>query len=135
LSQTVPVIYCARYAPVRSGTPRAIGACGQGTATNDQGNPTAMGILHSPALLWTAAAIQVVGLVSAWMARVSERTRQEAFFQRLFFVCLIVVGLTTIAAVWLRLACWLVSAVTFALMVLAATCDFGSRDRRGVWEW
>jgi len=74
---------------------------------------------------WGLGAILVLGLLSAWMTRLSEGSR---FWHRSFFVCLLFVGLATIASSELGAACWISSGTTFSLMVLTATCDFGRED-------
>ena len=70
------------------------------------------------------AAVQVLGLASAWLARLSENSRRQSSCQWLFLACLALVGGSTIVALGLGSGCWLVCGATFSLMVLAVTCDF-----------
>jgi hypothetical protein len=76
-------------------------------------------------------AVQVLGLASAWLTRLSERSRRQAPCQCLFLACLALVAGSTIVALGLGSGCWLVCGTTFSLMVLAVTCDF-SRSREAV---
>ena len=51
-----------------------------------------MSVLQSPAAFWTLAVIQVLGLASAWFARLSEGSAVRTTCQWLFFCCLTLVG-------------------------------------------
>jgi hypothetical protein len=63
-------------------------------------------------------------LGSAWLARRSEGSAWQPYFQQLFVVSMLLVGLATIAAMGLGPCSWLASGTTFSVMVVAATCDF-----------
>jgi hypothetical protein len=78
-------------------------------------------------------AIEVLGLASAWFARLSDGCRPQRFCQRLFIACLVVVGASTIVCIGLWPACWLGCGVTMSLMVLTVTCDF--RRHRPATAW
>ena len=93
-----------------------------------------MSVLQSPAAFWMLAAIQVLGLASAWFARLSEGSAGQTTCQWLFFCCLTLVGIATITALQLGPGSWLTSGSTLSLMVLAATCDFSRSGRASVWE-
>ena len=79
--------------------------------------------------LGTLAAVQILGMASAWLARLSEGSAHQCRCQRLFFFSLVIVGAATMAALRFSPICWLVSAVTFTLMIMVVVCDF-SRSRR-----
>ncbi len=64
------------------------------------------------------------GLTSAAMARIMEGGRWQALFQRLFVGLLVVVAFTTVLSAWEAPQQWFASAVTLAIMVVTATCDF-----------
>jgi len=85
-----------------------------------------------PVILAVLLITEILGLLSAALARLSEGSSYQAFGQRFFLTCLGLLGVTTMIALILDPACWLSSGATFAMMVLAATCDFshGSRARR-----
>ena len=53
------------------------------------------------------AAVQILGLFSAWATRCSEGSAWQGWFQQLFFVSLLLVGLTTVAAVGLGPGYWI----------------------------
>jgi hypothetical protein len=83
-----------------------------------------MSTLEMSTMVWGLAVIQVIGLVSAWLARASEGSRRETSCQRIFFACLGLMGLATMAAFSLSPGWWLTSGATLSVMILVATCDF-----------
>ncbi len=83
-----------------------------------------MTYLESSALAWTLGLMQVVGLLSAWLARLSEGSSSQPWCHSLFFGCLAVMGLATMAFVALGARHWLGSGATLSVMVLAAVWDF-----------
>jgi hypothetical protein len=80
--------------------------------------------LESSVLVLVLAVIQAVGLVSAALARLSEGSGRQWASQRLFLVCLGLVGGCTVVSLILGPGYWLTSGTTLSLMVLAVTCDF-----------
>jgi len=71
------------------------------------------------------AAIQIVGLMTAWLARVSQKSqRHQKACQALFLLALAVVAGTAIAATRFPSAVWLLSGVTLPIMIVGTTCDF-----------
>lgn len=89
-----------------------------------------MAYLETSALAWTMGVVQVVGLLSAWLTRLSEGSCRQAWCQTLFFGCLALMGLATMAFVALGTQHWLGSGTTLSVMVLAAVWDF--RTQAGV---
>jgi hypothetical protein len=83
-----------------------------------------IGVEDSVVLVCSLAGIQIVGLASAAVARLSEGSSRQKSGQRLFLACLGLVGAATIVSVFMGPGCWLSSGTTFSLMVLGATCDF-----------
>jgi hypothetical protein len=73
---------------------------------------------------WVIVVVQVLGLLSAGLARFSEGSRGQVACQWLFFACLILVGLTTMAALGFGPGHWILLGATFSTMVLSVTCDF-----------
>jgi hypothetical protein len=86
----------------------------------------------SSSVFWALAIIQVVGLVSAWAARLSERSPRRRLPQGFFLICLLVVGVATAAAMAVGPGMWMSSGVTLSTMILTVTCDF-SRGERLQW--
>jgi hypothetical protein len=76
-------------------------------------------------VFWIVLAIQIVGLASAWLARRSVGCRGQRRCQWLFFSCLTLVGLGSIASMAVSAGSLLVSAGTLATMILAVVWDFG----------
>lgn len=75
-------------------------------------------------LIWGLALIQIVGLASAWLARMSEGSRSQVSCHRVFFCCLAMMGLTTMIALAVTPKYWLTSGTTLSLMVISAVWDF-----------
>jgi hypothetical protein len=81
---------------------------------------------HEPVWLFPLfAAVQIMGLASAWLARASQSSdRHQSLFQFLFFVALMAVGGTAIAGACLPSGIWLLSGITLPVMIVGTTCDF-----------
>jgi hypothetical protein len=89
-----------------------------------------MANLNPSTQLWIMGGIQVLGFVSAWLARLSEGSGHQTKCQRLFLLSLILMGgLTMAAAAGLQPTYWLAPAFTLALMILVVICDFRNCDR------
>lgn len=88
-----------------------------------------MAYLETPILACFLGLIQIAGLLSAWLARLSEGSRRQASCQLLFVGCLAVMGLLTMGLLVLGASYWLASGATFAVMVLAAIWDFSAHAR------
>jgi hypothetical protein len=83
----------------------------------------------SSTVLWLLIAAQLLGISSAWLARLSEGSCYQAVSQCLFFGVLPLMGAATVAAMTVGPGCWMTCSVTLAIMVLTVTCDFrGSRE-------
>ena len=85
---------------------------------------TAFNGFDCPAALWILIGIQTLGLMSAWVARVSEGSPSQTASHLVFFACLALVGAGTVVALAIGPGCWLTSATTLSLMILMVTCDF-----------
>lgn len=81
-------------------------------------------------LIWLVPAILLLGLFSAWFARVGAGSPRQSLSHALFLGCLPMVAGATIVSFGVGPGCWLASAATFAVMVLSATAD--TRRSRGV---
>jgi hypothetical protein len=90
-----------------------------------------MPYLESSSFIWALGLVQIAGLVSAWLARLSEGSRGQASCHRLFYGCLGVIGLASMAAVTVGPRHLLVSCMTLSVMVLAAVWDFRAEARPG----
>ncbi len=88
---------------------------------------TLFGQVDSSTLVWILAAIQVSGLISAWLARLSIGFRHQNYCQMLFFVFLAAVGATTAMSLFMASHfTWMGCGTTLCLMVLTAIWDFGA---------
>ena len=76
--------------------------------------------------------IQAVGLLSAWLARFTEGSQHQHWYQRLFFLCLLLLGVATLAALLSSPTACVMAGATFSVMVLAATWDFSASKRAAI---
>jgi hypothetical protein len=83
-----------------------------------------MAYLESSLFAWTLGIIQIVGLASAWLARLSEGSPRQASCQRIFFACLGLIGLATMLSVTLGPRYWITTCTTLAVMVVGTIWDF-----------
>ena len=88
-----------------------------------------MAYLETSFFAWLLGLIQIAGLLSAWLARLSEGSARQAWCQRLFVGCLALVGLTTMIVVALGARHWVSSGATLSAMILAAIWDFSAHAR------
>ena len=89
--------------------------------------------LEAHAVFWLLIAVQAAGLTSTWLTRLSEGSRCQTSCQRLFFGCLGLVGLATIASLGLGPGSWLSCGTTLSLMVVGVTWDVGQSSRAAIW--
>jgi hypothetical protein len=75
-------------------------------------------------LFWGLVSLQVLGLASAWVVRLSEGSRRQTSCRRLFLACLTLVGGGAIVAPAVGSGWWMVFGGTLAVMVLMVTYDF-----------
>jgi hypothetical protein len=88
-----------------------------------------MAYLETSFFAWLLGLIQIAGLLSAWLARLSEGSARQAWCQRLFVGCLALVGLSTMIVVALGARHWVASGATLSAMILAAIWDFSVHAR------
>jgi hypothetical protein len=68
--------------------------------------------------------VQVCGLASAALARISEGGCSQGLCYRIYLALLVLVAFMTVLNLWNPPQQWILSAVTLAIMVITATCDF-----------
>jgi hypothetical protein len=90
-----------------------------------------MAYLESSSFAWVFGIVQVVGLASAWMARLSEGSANQSSCHRLFFGLLGAIGLMTMLSVTLGPRYLLVACFTIAAMVLVAVWDLRAHAPAG----
>jgi ABC-type Fe3+-siderophore transport system permease subunit len=81
-------------------------------------------------LLWIS--IHFIGLIAAWMVRMSTGRRYELLVQGSFFTSLLAVAMTTVVGHWCCLEMWPFSAVTLALMIVLAIVELGSSESHSI---
>lgn len=87
-----------------------------------------MGQIDAQLALWFMVAVQIAGLASAALARVSLGGTSQVTCQRVFLGCLALVSVATMLSLALSHASWLVCSTTLSLMILSAVCDFGGQS-------
>ena len=71
------------------------------------------------------AAVQILGLAAAWLARASQTSqRHHGMCQIVFLLAMAAVTATAIATVRYPSAVWLLSSITLPVMIVWTTCDF-----------
>lgn len=79
--------------------------------------------IHASDSPWYLAVILVVGLVSAAAARISEGSCFQTWCQRLFVLCLAIVGAMTFVSLGIGRDCCLMSGATLSVMAVTAVWD------------
>jgi len=74
--------------------------------------------------------VHSLGIASITVARLSENTAAQIGFQRLFFVCLLTVGLASVATIQVGDASRLLCALTLPIMTVGATLDLRNRSNQ-----
>ncbi len=92
-----------------------------------------MAYLESSLFAWALGILQIAGLASAWLARLTEGSPRQASCQRIFLGCLGLIGLATMLSVTLGPRYWVTTCTTLALMVLGAIWDFRAEPRVESW--
>jgi hypothetical protein len=92
-----------------------------------------MFIFEGQAILWANLVIQVAGVTSMVIARLTERSWARALCQRCFFFCLLAVGFVTLVAIRSPDGNWLPYGATLGLMAIGATVDLRTERQPAVY--
>lgn len=85
-------------------------------------------------LLYVLLAVSVgLGLAAGLATRLSVGSRLEGVWQYAFLGSMAVVGAVTVGVLIFAPELWLAPAVGLTLMILLATCDFGTSQRAEAW--
>jgi len=87
--------------------------------------------LASSALPWAVVSVQILGILSACLARFSEGCACQKLCQGLFFLFLTLVAGSAVVSLRFRPECWLTAGAVLAVMVVTATFQLG-RSRKAV---
>jgi hypothetical protein len=79
--------------------------------------------VNEPLIFALAVFIQLLGLLSVALARVSERSTAQALCQAFFFGCLLFVGGIGMLAAHNGIGCWFICATTLPFMVVGVTLN------------
>ncbi len=78
----------------------------------------------SPSLaVWLMTAVPTLGLASALLARLTERSVLQTTCQRLFYVTLCGVGAATACSLWFSTPAGLLCGATLSVMAVTAVCE------------
>jgi hypothetical protein len=88
--------------------------------------------LDGPIFVGALGVLQIAGLASACLARLSEGSPREASCQWIFFALLALTGGATMTTFALGTGHWLSPGTTLSVMVLAAIWDFRAHRPRPV---
>jgi hypothetical protein len=89
--------------------------------------------VDKPEIACALIVIQLLGLSSAWLARICEAAAYRQLVQSVFLGCLVLVAASTMVALGLGPCGWVASGATLSLMVLTVTCDFSRNSRAEAW--
>ncbi len=89
--------------------------------------------INPSTVLWLFVAAQLLGVSSAWLARLSEGRRHQVLCQWMFFGVLPLVGVANMVALAVGPGYWLACSATLAFMVLTVTCDFRGSRAAATW--
>ena len=87
----------------------------------------------SPTVLYFLVAAPILGISSAWLARLSEGSACQSMGQCVFFATLPLMGIITAFALSVGPGYWMACATTLAVMVLTVTCDFRGGREAATW--
>jgi hypothetical protein len=90
--------------------------------------PEAMHEINA-AVFWLFGAVQFLGWTGGLLARFGGQSRHQAACHAACTLALVIVGISTALAFFVGTQCWLISAFTFAGMILLAICDFDHHHR------
>lgn len=76
-------------------------------------------------LVCCVSSVQMLGLMSVALARLTQGSRAERLTQRLFYFFLVSVAATTMLAAGLGSGWWPMCGMTFGVMIVGATLDAG----------
>lgn len=90
----------------------------------DSGKRGNMDVSHLPLGIESLYCIQIMGVATALLARLSERSALQSWCHAMFFASLILMGVATVASLTVGPGMTLASGATLAVMAVAAVCEF-----------
>lgn len=81
--------------------------------------------MDSTWMVYVLVGLQALGLVSMWAARLSHGCPWEAVGQRIFMICLGLVGISALVAPMIGPCYCLSAGFALSMMVVGAITDFG----------
>ena len=79
------------------------------------------------------AAMQILGIVSACVARLCDGTPREIVGQRFFLLVMLLMGIATLASLAVSPDYWLACSATLAVMVLTVVYNFHGGRESATW--
>lgn len=88
---------------------------------------------YLPAVLWAISLIQLLGISSVILVRLSEGSRWQTVCRILFCTSLMLVGTTAIVTMLFSPELWLLSGITLSCMIVSALFEHQNPERASVW--
>ena len=105
------------------GTRLAIELLDSPSARLQEGNLGEVEMSQESMVVCAAGAIQLVGLLSLLIARITEGTTARSWAQLFFVFCLAMIGVITMCAIATGNGCWASCATTLSVMCVGVTLD------------
>ena len=84
-------------------------------------------------VLWTVSLVQLLGIGSAVLIRLSDGSRWQTACRTLFFVSLALVGMTAVGTMLIESGLWLLAGITLSCMIVSALFEHQDPERVSVW--
>ncbi len=85
-----------------------------------------MGLDNEAVIVWVSVLVQIAGIASMAIARISECSAKKCRYQTFFFATLLLVGIFSALMIGAGRDCSVFCAVTLPVMVVGATLDMRS---------
>ena len=85
-----------------------------------------MGLDNEAVIVWVSVLVQIAGIASIAIARISECSAKTCRYQSFFFVTLLLVGIFSALMIGTGSDCSVFCAATLPVMVVGATLDMRS---------
>lgn len=88
---------------------------------------------YFPVVIWSISLIQILGIGSVFLARLTEGSRWQTACRVLFFASLTTVGVTAVVTMLFSTELWLLSGMTLSGMVVSALFEREDPEHISVW--
>ena len=85
------------------------------------------------AVLWTVSTIQVIGVISVFLARFAEGSRWQNVCRALFVINLTLVGLAAVVTMLISPELWLIPGITLSSMIVLVLFEHQDPEHASIW--